>query len=152
MKRISTTFSILGCIAIVGMLAYYVYVHPSSPAPSQLAGASQADSAPTLKPHRQAPTGSVEYYNEQYRFSLFYPVALTVKEYSEGGGATTVTFQDTVNGQGFQIFIVPYSESQVSDERFKKDVPSGVRENIKDITKILNTKPFFMKNTIIASI
>ena len=75
-----------------------------------------------------------EYRSAAYHFSLFYPQELKVEERSEGGGASTITFQNVEKGEGFQIFIVPYSEPQVSEQRFKQDVPSGVRKSLTNIT------------------
>ena len=90
----------------------------------------------TLKPvqGRIVPLGAKEYRSTAYRFSLLYPEALVVKEYIEGGNALTVTFQDAVRGDGFQLFITPYGETQIGDERFKQDVPSGVRTELTDTT------------------
>lgn len=70
-----------------------------------------------------------EYRNEKYRFSIFYPESRSIKEYDEGGGAMTITFENFDAAHGFQTFIVPYSGDKVSPERFKMDVPSGVRTN-----------------------
>ena len=86
-----------------------------------------------LEPVSRSQETLSEYSDEQYGFSLFYPDGMTVKEFDEGGGAATITFEDAVNGSGFQIFILPYAESQVSEERFLLDVPSGVRNNPVDI-------------------
>lgn len=83
---------------------------------------------------RVVPDGMREYKNITYRFSLLYPQELVTSEHPEGGGATTITFQNIKKVEGFQIFIVPYVESQVSDARFKEDVPSGVRTNLTNIT------------------
>ena len=84
---------------------------------------------------RPAPSGFVEYYNPQYHFSLLYPTTLKVSEHPEDGGAITVTFEDiepkTV--MGFQIFIVPFDGSQITDARFKEDNPSGVRQSLTNI-------------------
>lgn len=74
-----------------------------------------------------------EYQSTAYHFSLLYPEELIVNERSEGGGATTITFQNIEKSEGFQIFIVPYSEPQVSEQRFRQDEPSGVRESLKSI-------------------
>lgn len=78
------------------------------------------------------PQGTLQYKNNRYRFSLFYPQELTVQEFEEGGGASSITFEDVSGGKGFQIFIVPYAENQVSKERFEKDVPSGVRSELRE--------------------
>ena len=93
-----------------------------------------ATTTPEAAGARTVPDGRREYRNTAYHFSLLYPETLEVKEYIEGGNALTVTFQDTKRGEGFQIFITPYAEQQISDERFKKDVPSGVRTALTDIT------------------
>lgn len=82
---------------------------------------------------RVIPDGWREYRNATYHFSLLYPQELSVAERQEGGGAITITFQNVERAEGFQIFIVPYSEAQVSEERFKKDVPSGVRQNLTNV-------------------
>jgi hypothetical protein len=82
--------------------------------------------AATLRGPRTAPAGTKEYRNTHYRFALFYPKNLEVREYDEGEGARTITFQDVRTAEGFQIFVVPYTASQVSMQRFKMDEPSGV--------------------------
>lgn len=81
---------------------------------------------------REAPEGFEEFKSNNYNFSLFYPDGLSVEEYDEGGGASTITFQNIDSGLGFQIFIVPYYEDKITDERFYRDVPSGVRENLEN--------------------
>ncbi len=83
---------------------------------------------------RSVPAGWREYRNTAYRFSLLYPQELEVKEFPEKGNALTVTFQNSKEQKGFQIFIVPHPELQVSEERFKKDLPSGVRTDVTDVT------------------
>ena len=94
--------------------------------------ASTAASGPLAGP-RPAPAGYKEYRNTTYRFSLFYPQDLTLHEYDEGGGASTITFENAKTVQGFQIFIVPYGGTQVSTERFNKDAPSGVMQDPQSI-------------------
>lgn len=83
---------------------------------------------------RFIPQGWREYRSTAYYFSLLYPAQLTVKEYTEGGNALTITFQDLKKGEGFQVFVTPYAEQQVSEERFKKDLPFGVRTDVTDVT------------------
>lgn len=79
-----------------------------------------------LGPARVAPAGQEDYRNEHYRFELFYPAGLAVKEYDEGNGARTISFENSANpDQGFEIFVLPYGQRQVSAERFKMDEPSG---------------------------
>lgn len=75
------------------------------------------------------PDGWSEYRSERYGFSLFYPLEMTAGEFDEGGGASTLTFEDKDDARGFQIFAVPYSGTHVTEERFLRDVPSGVRKD-----------------------
>lgn len=83
---------------------------------------------------RTIPSGWKEYQSAQYAFSVLFPEAMQVTEFDEGEGAATITFQDDATASGFQIFVTPYGFPQVSPERFRKDIPSGVRESPKDIT------------------
>lgn len=91
-------------------------------------------SSPSPSPlPREVPEGASEYRSEHYRFSLLYPDFLSVKEYDEGAGARTISFESLEQSRGFQIFVVPYAGNQVSEAQFKKDIPSGVRKDLKDI-------------------
>ena len=67
---------------------------------------------------------------------MLYPEDLTVAKHDEGKGAMTVTFEDIEEKtiEGFQIFIVPFGEAQITDERFKQDIPSGVRKELREVT------------------
>src|SRR3989344_3830732 len=93
---------------------------------------SKSESEPTPSA-REVPKGAREYRSESYEFSLFYPEAMTVKEFKESSGASTVTFENIKGAQGVQIFITAYSEAQVSEARFAKDLPSGVRLDLNTI-------------------
>lgn len=104
---------------------------PAGQGQSEPGVTSDAATAPSA---RTIPEGTREYRSTAYRFSLFYPQELTVGERDEGGGASTITFQNVAKAEGFQIFIVPYTEAKVSEARFKQDVPSGVRESLSNIT------------------
>jgi hypothetical protein len=75
----------------------------------------------------------IEYHTDRYHVLVYYPSDLTTKSYDEGGAATTIVFQNEQLVQGFQIFIVPYSEAQVTERRFLKDEPSGVRTNVQNV-------------------
>ena len=83
---------------------------------------------------RTHPEGTREYHSAAYHFSLFYPQELSAAEHPAPNGTMTVTFQNVDEVKGFQIFIVPYSGSQISMARFKEDIPSGVRTSVQNIT------------------
>lgn len=129
-KVIAIFFLIVFCVAIV-MLGFFVLRSGNTDVPGTAvwdvsASAPQpTDSAP--------PSGYTEYKNTEYKFSLFYPPELEVREYEEAGGAHTTTFEDVTGKKGFQVFITPYSESEITPERFRMDVPSGVMKEPTDI-------------------
>jgi hypothetical protein len=147
--RNSITGTLLALILLVGG-SYYIYIGPAtssvrSSAAAAISGigsarapgfaASSSDqthpvsvaTAPIGGP-RTPPAGYTEYRSKKYRFSVFYPTDLTVSQYDEGGGAETVRFQNVSTVQGFQIFILPYGGSQIPQERFRLDAPSGVMQ------------------------
>lgn len=76
------------------------------------------------------PDGYVKYENKKYGFFYYHPPEASIKEYDEGGGAMTIVLENAKTVRGLQIFIVPYSQNTISEERFKLDVPSGIRENV----------------------
>lgn len=130
-----------GVVAAVGVFsvaAYFLFVRPHAPSASSadsgvLAFPQNPAPAPgftalvgTSSLSRTVPTGTEEYRNTHYGFSLRYPKDLKISLFDEGGGASTITFQNIAEVKGFQIFIVPYQGEQVSMERFREDDPSGV--------------------------
>lgn len=97
---------------------------------SWTSGISPATSA-VSEPTHMSQVKVKEYQNVRYGFSLLYPSDLAVGAFDEGGGASTVTFQNIEKGEGFQIFSVPYEGTQaMSEERFRHDVPSGVCKSL----------------------
>lgn len=99
-----------------------------------ITASSSPDLAKEVSMAGDAPLGYVKYANSKYSFSYYHSPEASVKEYDEGGGAMTVVQENVAKVRGLQIFIVPYAESQITDERFRKDVPSGVRYNIENTT------------------
>lgn len=83
---------------------------------------------------RQVPAGAREYISGVHHFSLLHPEYLNIEVREEGGNAMTYVFQSAERGEGFQIFTVPYEGQQVSEAQFKKDLPSGVRTGLKNIS------------------
>lgn len=84
-------------------------------------------------PPREVPPGYKEFRSDVYVFSLLYPQDFDVRVEDEGGGASTILFENKKTIDGFQIFIVPFGGSQITDDRFKKDIPSGVRKSIQNV-------------------
>jgi hypothetical protein len=79
---------------------------------------------------REVPPGFKEFQSQPLHFSILYPENLSFKRTEGKGNTTTLVFEDVAKAQGFQIFITPYNEPQVSEAQFKKDLPSGVRKNL----------------------
>src|SRR6266536_714567 len=86
-----------------------------------------------FKPPSMLPNDTREYRNTHYGFALSYPKDLVLKEYDEGSGVRTITFEDPDTAYGFQIFIKPYGQQQVNPEVFKTDESSGVMKEPKPI-------------------
>jgi len=78
---------------------------------------------------RSIPDGATLYENKHFGFSLLYPEELQVKEFDEKNGSWTIVFEDAVMQKGFQIFILPYYEEEITMERIQMDVQGGgIRE------------------------
>lgn len=118
-------------IALIG-ISFYLFSHSS-----QEVSSSQLNQ-PFLIPEGitqdNIPSGWKKYENKQYSFSLWHPQDQVVKEFDEGQGAATITFENSATVEGFQIFVVPYLGIQIDEARFKQDVPSGVRENLASLS------------------
>lgn len=104
---------------------------------------------PTTLPLKTLADGSMRYQNAYYRFSLNYPSDLSINEYAEDGGGRTITFENASSTKGFQIYILPYNEKQISPERFKLDEPSGIRKQPIDvIIDGIRATAFFGENAV----
>lgn len=117
--------------ALVGGGLYYLVWGREAPERVVVSTASPVVSKPSVAT-REIPDGYKEFRSDFYRFSLLYPDDLSVREYRGPDTTLTVSF-DAKDGKGFQIFVVPYGGDQISGQRFKLDVPSGVREEPTDI-------------------
>ena len=100
-------------------------------------------------PTAQTPDGFAPYANAHYHFALAYPKNLAVTEHTENGGAMTITFEDAAGEQSFQIFVLPYSGTQIDAARFKLDEPSGVMDSPTDVlVDGARATMFFGRNSI----
>ncbi len=98
----------------------------SSP-PEAAPGAVVIPASQPGRPQPSLPAGFAEYRSERYGFSFFYEKEARVREFDEGEGATSITVEDEKRGHALQIYVLPYAESTISEERFRKDLPSGKR-------------------------
>jgi hypothetical protein len=129
----------IALIACGGFILHY-HKNPDTKEAPVISATASTSTAPiggsisAASSSRNIPAGFKEYQSASYGFSLIYPAELAVSEFNEGQGAATVTFQNPASARGLQIFIVPYAESSISEARFRKDEPSGVRSNLQNIT------------------
>ena len=135
-KKIAISLICLACLTLAAFLVYaYIYKGVGTIGAALPAAApevvSTGVSGAAAPPTRQAPAGQKEYRNERYHFSLFYPEKLAVKEYGGGGEPLTVVFES--EDAGFQVFVVPYGRQDITPERLKMDIPSGVIKEPTDI-------------------
>lgn len=147
-KKFPLIFLIIVCCTAA--VFYFFFFTPTvmqtvSPSPS-----SAASEQHSKYPVREVPSGSKEFRSDRYMFSLLYPSDLEAKIIDEGSGAATITFENEKTAEGFQVFIVPFEGAQITDERFKKDIPSGVRKSMTDI-KIdgATGASFYSKNDVL---
>lgn len=132
-------------IAVIGVsalgLLLYVYIFAPASRPDENTPVSASVT-------RVPSAGTREYKSFLFRFSLLYPDDLQVKQNANEGSKTTIVFENSKTGRGFQIFVIPYKEDKISPERFKMDVPLGVRNDPVDII-IDGTAAtmFYSKNT-----
>lgn len=78
-------------------------------------------------------TKNARYTNKFYGFSILYPIDLTQKEFDEGNDAMTIVFQKPDEERGFQIFIVPFSGEQITQERIRSDLNGSPLNNAQEI-------------------
>lgn len=139
-SRYRSVLLIAGTLVIFISVGAYIYMYKMR-SQAQMPGVPDA-SQPALTassteelPHRTAPEGWRLYWNPQYHFSLFYPAGANELEYIEPNGGHTTVFEDVrdkSHPRGFQIYMTPYDKSQIDDAQFKKDLPSGVREDVEE--------------------
>jgi len=111
-------------------------VSPSSPAGAFTAAVDASTSTPAsiTSASAQPPPNTKEYQNNPYDFSLYYPDDLTVSEQKVGGNSEVLLFQDKTSGEGFDVFVTPYGEPKITQQRFEMDEPSGVMNDPQNIT------------------
>jgi hypothetical protein len=129
-------FAIL--LIILGSVLYFLKQAPASAANATAPQATSTADIPAAAPAafipRTPPQGWKEYDNTTYNFSLFYPDDLSLADHVQPDGEHTAVFDDPAGNKGFQVFIVPYTETQITQSRFLLDDPSGVMQEPVDVT------------------
>lgn len=74
------------------------------------------------------------YLNERYGFSFLRPEGAAIHEHKDGPDAATIRVEDVGAGEGFQVFVIAYPGTTISNERFRMDIPSGVRQSEEVLT------------------
>ncbi len=130
---------LLGVILIVG----FVVVRGGAKS-SDVTAAPTIEEPTVVQAYTHPMSAGVNQYKSLiFSFSIMIPSSMKVYEYDDGTSATTITFEET-EGRKFQIFVVPYAEEYVTEEQFKKDLPSGtMREPIDIIIDGTPAKMFF---------
>lgn len=123
---------VLALTLALGAAGVYLKTRQSWEAPE--VDATTSSSGAQKAPVRIPPAGFLEYHHDLARYSLFYPDYLEVKEAAETGGIFTTSFQNVERVAGFQIYVQPYTQQTITDERFHSDIPSGIRKNVAKAT------------------
>jgi hypothetical protein len=104
---------------------------------------------PTVPETKLVVEGWRGYQNKSFRFGLLYPQELNVREYKEAGGAMSATFENPKTGKGFQIYVTPYADTEITKERLQLDLPSGVvLEPTYIVVDEVSATMFFSTNSI----
>jgi hypothetical protein len=94
---------------------------------------------------KQLPNGQAAYISPLLGFMVAYPHDLKVSEFNDGS-SSTIVFENRENGTGFQVFVIPYKDNHITEERLRMDT-GGVMEERQDI--VVDGIPaimFFSKN------
>lgn len=97
--------------------------------PSGSIGTSATSSA-----QRIIPDSWKEYRNDTFHFSVAHPFDIDIEEFKESIDTATILFEQQGEPVGFQVFVVPYAEKELSQARIKQDIPSGIQKNTKSVT------------------
>lgn len=134
---------------VVGGAGFFIFKHSTTPnytdsTPQRTFNTSSSSPPVTESPQktnnsvtpksRKPPQGMKEYRSSSLHISLFYPGTMTVSEYTQAEGPTTVVFQNIAQGEGFQIYITRSEGSSITDKERTRDLSSGVRSAVEPIT------------------
>src|SRR4051812_41812394 len=123
MKKVLIILALIAlCLVGAGAWVYFSFFNPTLPERDSVGAAMLSSPSVGQSVVRTKTPGWLEYRNTDFQFSILYPEEIgQLSNYYEGKGARTIAFEDTKNKRSFQIFVTPYTEPQVSPERFKAD-------------------------------
>jgi hypothetical protein len=129
----------LGALAvIIGIAALLFGASKSTSAqaasPVLALATDQATSTASKIPATPPPAGYLPYDNQHYHFSVYYPPTLQLHTYDEEGGGFTAAFQNPTTNVGLEVYVTPYSGTQITEQEFKLDEPSGVMNQPTHVT------------------
>jgi len=129
---VATLIIIIGATFYALQRAHTSTATTAAPQPSTTSNIPAAALAAFIP--RTPPQGWKEYDNATYDFSLFYPDDLSLTDHDEPDDEHTAVFDDPAGNYGFQIFVAPYAGTQITQDRFLLDDPSGVMQDPTDVT------------------
>ena len=90
--------------------------------------------------------GYLKFTHPERGFSVEYPQDLEVLKFDEGDGAETILFSRKENEhfpllgkRGFQIFIMPFEELELTKDKILKDLPEAIIEELQEVVLGVNT-------------
>lgn len=106
---------VIAIIALGAAGGYFFFTQTSSPSPAWSGIPKNDVAAVSLE--------GKKYTHPSFRFSLTVPKETEITSRYEEGGAETILFEvpDTDPVQSFQLYIAPYSESQITEAQVQKD-------------------------------
>src|ERR1051326_3757708 len=78
-----------------------------------------SSSTPSEPASENASQSTANYSDPDYHFSLSYPNDLELHIYPEDNGGRTVAFEGPSPGEGFQVYVQPYSGTSITDQQFE---------------------------------
>jgi hypothetical protein len=161
MKTILPYIALAMFVASIGY-AFYLR-EPPTDVVAPIAGGLHESAAPTTTstslPSSAAPTAASvlaststsqkTYTNPLYHFSFRYPKDLVIDEQDGADGSLTLAFQDPTTNEGFEVYVTPYSGTQITKQEFQLDEPSGVIQEQTDVMiDGVRATMFYGNNTI----
>jgi hypothetical protein len=126
---------IIGIIALVLVAGVWFYLHTRGLRPLfEAVDPTEAHRTAGMPIPSSTSSDLMDFKSDKLHFFISYPKSLgQVSDTDEGDGSHTIVFTDGKD-RSFQIYVTPYSKSQITKEQFAADEPSSV---MKDATEVL---------------